>query len=114
MSEYVDGAVVRHYTTSAVAAAIDEGGGYILPGASSRVVSVTTDEYADGASAQAGLALARTPDGYYEIPVSRIDGLSEPSVVEPAFGQPGGGTEMTTGSPINVGGIPFRTFGGGS
>ena len=51
--------------------------------------------------------------GTTKSPFRRLRDFSEPSVVEPAFGQPGGGTEMTTGNPINVGGIPFRTFGGG-
>jgi hypothetical protein len=37
--------------------------------------------------------------------------LSEPSTVEPAYGQPGGGTEMTTESPIDITDINFIEFG---
>jgi hypothetical protein len=109
--EGAGGAVVRHYTTSEIAQSIADGGGYINPSEASGKIWLTTDEYADGASAQSQLALPRAPDGYFEIPASRVSGLSEPSTVEPAYGQPGGGTEMTTESPIDITDINFIEFG---
>ena len=100
---------VRHYTTSEAAESIIKGG-EITPGSSGNIW-VTPDRYVDGATAQSRLALSRTPDGYFEIPVCRVSCPSPPSRVEPWDGYPGGGIEITTTSPIDVTGLTFKTFG---
>ena len=53
-------------------------GGEITPGSSGNIW-VTPDRYVDGATAQSRLALGRTPDGYFEIPVCRVSCPSSPS-----------------------------------
>lgn len=101
---------VRHYTTSEFAESISKGG-EITPGPVSGKTWLTPDEYLDGVTAQSKLALNKTPDGYFEIPMCRVQCPSSPSVVQPLNGQPGGGIEITTNSPIDVTGIPFIQFG---
>jgi len=54
--------------------------------------------------------LRNTPDGFFEIPFESLVDPSAPSTVEPFYDQPGGGTEITTESPIDVGGLPFQLF----
>ncbi|MDQ4504321.1 RHS repeat-associated core domain-containing protein [Sinomonas sp. ASV322] len=100
---------LRHYTTQEAADAISKGG-EILPGLSSGKIWLTPDKFATGAEAQAKLALNRTPDGYFEIPACRVQCPSTPSTVQPLYGQPGGGTEVTTQFPIDVGGLQFVRF----
>lgn len=101
---------VRHYTTSEFAESISKGG-EITPGLSSGKTWLTPDEYLYGATAQSRLALNKTPDGYFEIPMCRVSCPSSPSRVQPYNGQPGGGIEITTNSPIDVTGLPFIPFG---
>lgn len=101
---------VRHYTTSEFADSISKGG-EITPGPVSGRTWLTPDEYLDGATAQSRLALNKAPDGYFEIPMCRVGCPSSPSVVKPYNGQPGGGIEITTNSPIDVTGLPFTHFG---
>jgi hypothetical protein len=60
--------------------------------------------------AQARLALPRTPEGHFEVPMERVQEPSAPSTVEPYYGQPGGGTEITTEHPIDVTDLPFILF----
>jgi hypothetical protein len=103
------GLILRHYTTQEAADAIEKGG-TINPGVNSGKIWVTPDGYASGAEAQAQLALNKTPEGYFEFPASRVLEPSPPSIVEPYYDQPGGGTEITTGQPIDVRGIPFIPF----
>lgn len=103
--------VVRHYTTDAAAGSISKSG-RIEPGLSSGKTWLTPDKYGSGAEAQARLALNKTPDGYFEIPMCRVRCPSGPSPVEPFYGQPGGGTQITTGFPIGVKDLPFYRFGG--
>jgi RHS repeat-associated protein len=100
---------VRHYTTNEAAVPISKGG-YIRPSAQSGRTWVSPDEYLSGATAQERLALPRTPDGYYEIPTCRVQCPSAPSPVQPANRQPGGGIEITTEYPIDVGDLPFHPF----
>jgi hypothetical protein len=102
--------VLRHYTTQDAADAIAKDG-TINPGVNSGKIWVTPDEYADGFEAQARLALNKTPEGYFEFPASRVLEPSPPSIVEPYYGQPGGGTEITTENPIDVGDLSFILFG---
>ena len=109
-AETAGGSVVRHYTTDAAADSISKEG-VLRPGSSGKTW-LTPDEYASGAEARAKLALNKTPDGYYEIPMCRVQCPSGPSTVEPYYGQPGGGTEITTEYPIEVGDLPFIRFGG--
>jgi hypothetical protein len=97
-----------HYTTSEGAAGI-EASGQIVPGQEG-LSWVSPTRYVDAATAQAELALPRTPSGYYQIPGSRISGLTRPSVVEADPPWPGGGIECTTTNSIDVGGLPFCVF----
>lgn len=101
--------VLRHYTTREAAEAITKGGS-IEPGAQSGKIWLTPDRYASGAEARAKLALNKTPDGYFEIPTCRVTCPSAPGRVEPYYGQPGGGTEITTEFPIDIRGLIFRSF----
>lgn len=101
--------VLRHYTTQEAADAISKSG-VIRPGAASGKIWLTPDEYSTGAEAQARLALNKTPDGYFEVPAERVQDPSAPSTVEPYYGQPGGGTEITTEYPISVEELPFILF----
>ena len=102
--------VVRHYTTSGAADSILKEGA-IKPGPVSGKVWLTPDKYGNGAEAQARLALNKTPDGYFEIPMCRVRCPSAPSVVEPFYGQPGGGLEITTPFKVPVVGLHFVPFG---
>jgi RHS repeat-associated protein len=116
-SEFADASagnavMLRHYTTSEFAGLIDASG-TIRTGTNSGKIWLTTDRYASGADAQSALALPVTPDGYYEVPSYATDNLSDPATVEPAYNQPGGGTEMTTDQDIDVSDIPFIPFDGG-
>jgi RHS repeat-associated protein len=54
--------------------------------------------------------LRNTPDGYFEFPFENLIDPSAPSTVKPFYGQPGGGIEITTESPIDVSGFPFQLF----
>lgn len=101
--------VLRHYITREAAEAITKGGS-IEPGAASGKNWLTPDRYASGAEARAKLALNKTPDRYFEIPVCRVTCPSAPGRVEPYYGQPGGGTEITTEFPIDISGLTFRPF----
>ena len=100
---------LRHYTTSGAAESIIKGG-EITPGSSGNIW-VTPDRYVDSATAQSRLALGRTPDGYFEIPLCRVSCPSPASTVQPWGGFPGGGIEITTTSPIDITGLSFKTFG---
>ena len=104
------GGVLRHYTTSEAADAI-QAAGRIEPSPVSGNIYLTPDEYASGSEAEAQLAMDKTPDGCFEIPMCRATNPSAPSSVEPANGQPGGGTEITTTSPIDISDLPFVRFG---
>jgi len=103
-------ATVRHYTTAEAAESITKAG-KTIPGSSSGETWLTPDEYLDGATEQSKLALNKTPDGYFEIPMCRVSCPSSPSRVQPYNGQPGGGIEITTNSTIDVTGLPFIPFG---
>jgi hypothetical protein len=105
-----EAATVRHYTTTEAAESITKAG-KTIPGSSSGRTWLTPDEYLDGATAQSKLALNKTPDGYFEIPMCRVSCPSSPSRVQPYNGQPGGGIEITTNSTIDVTGLPFIPFG---
>jgi hypothetical protein len=100
---------VFHYTSIKSAESIEDEGELIVPGGSGQVY-VSPTQYASAAEAQEALSLPNTPDGYYQIPLSRVPGLSEYSEVNPDFGFEGGGLEATTPDPIDVGGIPFTPF----
>ena len=100
----------RHYTTREAAVAITKSG-QIDVGSSSGKIWLTTDRYASGAEAQTKLALPRQPDGYFEVPLSRVSSPSSSSRVRPMYDQPGGGIEFTTTRPVDVAGLVFRPFG---
>ena len=85
------GGTLRHYTTNEGAEGIDALG-QIRP-SEDGLTYLTPDEYADGASAQAGLAMSQTPDGYFEVP-SPV-GAPEPS---PVVG--GTGREVPVPGPV--------------
>jgi hypothetical protein len=101
-------ATVRHYTTSKAAEAI-AGEGYIRPGSQGKVW-LTPDRYATAEEAQARLALENKPEGYFEIPASRVREPSALSRVAAKHGWPGGGWEVTTSYRINVTGLRFTRF----
>ena len=88
--------VLHHYTTFDSADKISKGG-TIKVGASGKIW-LTPDVYTSGVEARANLALNKTPDGYFPVPVERLANLSGPTPVEPAGGEPGGGTEYVTTS----------------
>ena len=105
----VDGdAVVRHYTTTEAAKAITKTGA--IRRSSDGKVYLTPDEYTNGVTAQARLALTRTPDGYFEVPMCRVKCPSGPSTVPANNGQPGGGLEITTQQPVDATGLRFLQF----
>ncbi len=109
-AEDAGASVLRHYTTADAAKAITESG-RIEPGAASGKIWLTPDEYASGADARSALALNKTPEGCFEIPLCRVSGLSPPGRVAPAYGEAGGGVEVTTSNAIDVTGLIFRPFG---
>lgn len=102
------GDTLRHYTTKEFGDQITKDG--VINVGGSGKTWLTPDEYTDGLTARSKLALNKTPDGYFEIPRGRISEPSAPGPVQPWDGQPGGGTEITTGFPIDVGGLPFNLF----
>lgn len=71
--------ILLHYTDEVGRQGIERSG-EILPGSTGRVY-LTTDSYATGAEAQQGLAMSRTPTGYFEVPTARLSGLTGPSPV---------------------------------
>jgi hypothetical protein len=73
---------LRHYTTADRAEQI-LADGKINPSADGHTY-LTPDVYDDGPSAQAGLALGHTPDGYFEIPTP--SGAPAPTPVEGGTG----------------------------
>ena len=99
---------VRHYTTEAGGKGIAQDG-FIKPG-KLQLTWLTPDTHASGLEAQRALALPTTPDGWFDVPWSRITNPSAQSIAEPKFNQPGGGIEFTTDSPISVEGLEFRRF----
>jgi RHS repeat-associated protein len=101
--------IFYHYTDEAGRAGI-EAAGEINPGATTGRVFVSSTEYSDAATAQAELALPRSPTGYFEIPESRLPGLTEPSTVDPNVGQPGGGLECWVTCSVDVSGLKFVPF----
>lgn len=105
LAEDAAGQTFRHYTDEVGRAGIQREGS-IAPGADGRVY-VTTDDYASGEAAQAGLALRRTPTGYFEIPAGRLPGLEGPYVVDPANGQPGGGVEYWVEQAVEADGLTW-------
>jgi hypothetical protein len=98
--------MLRHYTTRRAGRAIEEDG-QIVPGRSGQIW-VTPDRYDSGVEAMKRLALDKEPEGFFEIPLSRLPGVTKPSRVRPANGQPGGGLECTVSCPVDVRGLPFR------
>jgi hypothetical protein len=102
---------LRHYTTSANAELIKTSG-LIRPGETSGKIWLTPDPYPNGPAAKSALALPTTPDGYFDVPTDRIVSPSAPGRVEPTDDGPGGGTEITTESPIDSGGLEFTPFEG--
>ena len=67
--------------------------------------------YPTAAQAQAELALPDPPpDGYFEVPRSRLEDLYGPYCVTPDFGQLAGGLEYWTTKPINMQGLTFHPF----
>ena len=96
-----------HYTDEAGRAGIDAAG-QINPGVQSGKVFLSPTEYADPLTAQSELALPRTPTaGYYEIPESRLPGLTDPTTVTPNYGQLGGGLECSVTCSVDMTGIKF-------
>lgn len=96
-----NGLTFRHYTTRAGYQGIVESGA-IMPGPSG-FSWFTTDIYTTGAKAQAYLALRQTPVGFFSVNSKNLVLNGPPMIVQPNYGQPGGGTEVTTSFPVPVG-----------
>jgi RHS repeat-associated protein len=92
---------VFHYTNNAARDAIIATGA-ILPGQTSGLAWVTPTAYDTALAAQQDLSLNNPPDGYFIIPSYNLNTPLTWSPVAPMFGQPGGGIEGTTPSPIPV------------
>jgi hypothetical protein len=84
---------LRHYTTADRAEQILNDG-QINPSADGNTY-LTPDAYADGPSAQSGLALNTTPEGYLDVPTS--PGAPAPSLVEG-----GTGLEVPVRGPVRL------------
>jgi hypothetical protein len=97
---------VYQYTDDAGRAGI-ESSGTIRPGASDKSWFSPT-RYTNQLDAQSELAMPRTPTSVMEAPKGRIPNLSEPTMVEPRFGQPGGGLESFTTDNVDVQGLSFE------
>lgn len=101
---------VYHYTSLANAKSILEDGAIKVPDGEDGQVYFTPDQYSSGADAQSGLALSNEPDGYFQIPLSRIVEPSDLTEVAPANGFGGGGLEGTSKSDIDIDGLEFTPF----
>lgn len=93
------GITLRHYTDEAGYAGIMHDG-EIQP--RNGFVWLTPDYYSSAADAQAKLALSSRPIGYFSVNSNNLILTGSPTTVQPANGQPGGGTEVTTAKPISV------------
>jgi hypothetical protein len=72
---------------------------------------ISPTRYSDGLSAQADLAMKRTPTGFFEVPASRIDNLQGPYRVQPRYGQPGNGLECWTACDIDAANLVWHRLG---
>jgi len=91
---------VNRYMSNAEYSATVETG--LIRGGRPGVTYATNDYYSSSAAAQSGLALPVAPELRVTLSVP-TGSFSSPSRVEPAYGQPGGGTERTA-----VGTIPAK------
>lgn len=66
---------------------------------------VKIDKYLSGEEARAALNLNKTPTGYYEIPESRLPGLTDP---QPVAG--GTGLECFVTCPVDITGLRWVPF----
>ena len=89
-----------HYTSELGAAGI-KGTGHII--SASGLVFFTQDTYNSAVAAKAFLALPELPAGYFAVHNSRISGLTFLGTVQPKYNEPGGGTEWTGLSPVQLG-----------
>jgi RHS repeat-associated protein len=107
-SEESDG-TLRHYTQRQYADSIVKNG--LVPGKDGYNY-FTKDNYTSGVDAKTYLALREAPDGFFEVPESRIPSMSSPSRVDPLNDEPGGGTEIKTPDTIDMSGLDFMGFDG--
>jgi RHS repeat-associated protein len=99
-------ASVRHYTTAERARQIERSG-EIRVNAEGKAY-FTPDRYETAAEAQARLALPTKPEGYFEVPFSRLPDPSPFTRVPSGPGGLGGGLECIVTCPTDVSGVPFR------
>jgi RHS repeat-associated protein len=103
-----DRSFVFHYTTNTARDAIIASG-MIIPSTTSGVAWVSPTAYDTSAAAQSDLSLRNSPDGFFIIPMDNLK-VSIPlqwGPVLPMYGQPGGGIEGTTPSPIPIQGATW-------
>jgi RHS repeat-associated protein len=84
--------------------------GVLMPGGSG-LVYFSPLPYSSAAQAQSALALPRTPTGYFMIPRSNVPGPLNWTVVQPSFGQPGGGIEGSFPGSVPLNGAQWVSFG---
>jgi hypothetical protein len=101
---------VRHYTTQEAADKI-EASGEIRVGPSSGKAFFTPDTYESASEAQQLLALPNTPEGYFEVPFSRLESPSPFTEVGERYRQPGGGSECFVTCTTNARGLSFQRIG---
>ena len=84
--------------------------GMLMPGGSG-LVYFSPLPYASAAQAQSALALPRAPTGFFIIPRSNIPGPLNWTVVQPNFGEPGGGLEGSYPGSVTLHGAQWVPFG---
>jgi RHS repeat-associated protein len=100
-------AELRHYTTADRAAEIIQDG-VINPSGDGKTY-LTPDEYTDGPTAQAKLAMRTEPEGYLSVP--KPPGAPSPTVVEGNQFGPGGGLEVPVPGEVPIPpDVPFIPF----
>lgn len=95
--------IFRHYTTEEGFLGITESG--VIRPSADRLVYVTPTIYTSSAAAQKALELSRTPAGFFEIPQSRLPGLT------PQPPTSGGGIQFTAPGPVNATGLRWVPIG---
>jgi hypothetical protein len=68
----------------------------------------TPGRYANATDAQRLLSMRAKPQGYFEIPFSRLKNPRPFTRVDPHWGQPGGGLESFVTCGTSVRSVPFR------
>jgi len=97
---------VYHYTSASNAKSIMDGG-FIVPKDEAGEIYVSPTLYPTATDAQNALSIPNVPEGYFQIPIARVSGLTEYTVAVPQYGFDGGGLEASTTEPIDADGLDF-------